>query len=89
MRHSKFRNDERASQIDVDRIVPLLDINFEDVAHALSIACIHDEDVWMLAVLLFDFVEEPLQVAFFADITLVGGDYAACCSRSDVCYQLV
>ena len=71
MRHSKFRNDERASQVDVDRIVPLLDINFEDVAHTLAIACIYDEDVWMLAMLLFDFVEESLQVAFFADITLV------------------
>lgn len=71
MRHSKFRYDERASQIDIDRIVPLLDINFENVAHALAIASIHDENIWMLAMLLFDFVEEPLQVAFFADITLV------------------
>ena len=72
MRHSKFRNNKRASQIDIDRVIPLLDVNVEDVAHALAIACIYDEDVGMLTMLLLDLVEKPLQVAFFADITLVG-----------------
>jgi hypothetical protein len=81
--HSKLRNNKRASQIDVDRIIPLLDVDLENVAHALAIACIHDEDIGMLAMLLFDFVEKPLQVAFFADITLVRGDCPACCLRGD------
>ena len=71
MWHSQLRNDERASQIDIDRVIPLLDVDFEDVAYALAMACVHDENVGMLAMLLFDFVEESLQVAFFADITLV------------------
>ena len=71
MWHSQLRNDERASQIDIDRVIPLLDVDFEDVAYALAMACVHDENVGMLAMLLFDFVEESLQVALFADITLV------------------
>lgn len=72
MRHSQLRNNKRASQIDIDRIIPLLDVNLEDVAHTLAIAGIHDKNIGMMTMLLFDFVEEPLQVAFFADITLVG-----------------
>lgn len=86
MRHSQLRNNKRASQVDINRIIPLLDVDLEDVAHALAVAGIHDKDVGMLAMLLFDFVEEALQVAFFADIALVGGDCSACCLGSDVCY---
>lgn len=71
MRHSQLRNDERASQIDIDRIIPLLDIDLEDIAHTLSIACIYDDNIGVLAMLLFDFVKESLQVAFFADIALM------------------
>lgn len=72
MRHSQLCNNKRASQVDIDRIIPLLDVNLEDVAHTLAIAGIHDKNIGMLAMLLFDFIEEALQVAFFADITLVG-----------------
>jgi hypothetical protein len=72
VRHSQLRDDERASQIDIDCVVPLLDVDIEDVARALAVTCIHNENVGMLAMLLFDFIEESLQVAFFADIALVG-----------------
>ena len=77
MRHSQLRNNKRASQINIDSIIPLLDVDLEDVACTLAIACIYDENIGMLAMFLFDFVEESLQVAFFADITLVGGDCSA------------
>jgi hypothetical protein len=77
MRHSKLRYNERAPQVDINRIIPLLDVNLKDVTCPLAVACIHNEDVGMLTMLLFDFVEESLQVAFFADIALVGGDCAA------------
>ena len=86
MRHSQLCDDERASQIDIDGVIPLLDVDLEDVAYTLSIACVHNENVGVLTMLLFDFVEESLQVAFFADITLVRGDRSACCLRRDVCY---
>ena len=72
MRHSQLGDDKRAPQIDINCIVPLLDVNVKDVTCALAVACIHDQDVWMLAMLLFDLVEESLQVAFFADVALVG-----------------
>lgn len=72
MRHSQLRNNKRASQVDINRVVPLLDTDLEDVANTLAVAGIHNKNVGMLAMLLFDFVEESLQVAFFADITLVG-----------------
>lgn len=57
MRDSKFRYNERASEIDINRVIPFLKLNFEDIAHSLAIAGIHDQNVGMLAVLLFDFVE--------------------------------
>lgn len=72
MRHRQLRNDERASQIDINRIIPFLDVNLEDIAHTLSISCVDDDNFGVMAMLLFDLVEESLQVAFFADITLVG-----------------
>jgi hypothetical protein len=72
MRHRQLRNDERASQIDINRIIPFLDVNLEDIAHTLSISCVGDDNFGVMAMLLFDLVEESLQVAFFADITLVG-----------------
>ena len=72
MRHSQLRNDERAPQVDIDSIIPLLDVDLEDVAHTFSISCVDDDNLGVMAMLLFDFVEESLQVAFFADITLVG-----------------
>lgn len=71
MWHSEFCDDERASEVHVDRVVPLLKFDLQNIAHSLAIAGIYDENVRMLAVLFFDFVEEALQVAFFADITLV------------------
>jgi len=60
MRHRQLRNDERASQIDIDRVIPLLDVDLEDVAHTFSISCVHNDNIWMLAMLLLDFVEESL-----------------------------
>jgi hypothetical protein len=72
VRHCQLRYDKRASQIDTDSIVPFLDVYLEDIAHTLAVARIHDEDVGMLTMLLFDFIEESLQVTFFANIALVG-----------------
>lgn len=72
VRHRQLCYDERASQVDIDRIIPLLDVDLEDVAHTFSISCVDDDNLGVMAMLLFDFVEESLQVAFFADITLVG-----------------
>jgi hypothetical protein len=72
MRHSQLRNDERAPQVDIDSIIPLLDVDLEDVAYTLAMACIRDYYIGVMTMLLFDFVKESLQVTFFADITLVG-----------------
>jgi hypothetical protein len=71
MWHSEFRYDERASEIDVDGMVPLLDVNLEDIAHSLAVASIHDKNVRMLAMLSFHLIEEALQISLFANITLV------------------
>jgi hypothetical protein len=43
----------------------------------------------MLAMLLLHFIEEALQIPFFANITLVGWDCSACCLRIDFLYQLI
>jgi hypothetical protein len=89
MWHSQFCYDERASEIDVDGMIPLLDVNFENVAHPLAVASIHDQNVGMLAMLLFHFIEESLQVSLFANITLMGRDCSACCLRTNFLYQTV
>lgn len=71
MRHGELCDDERASKVDIDRVVPLLEADVENAAHTLTIACVDDQNVRMLAMLLFDFVEETLEIFFFADIALV------------------
>jgi hypothetical protein len=70
-------------------MIPLLDVNLENIAHPLAVASIHDKNVRMLAMLLLHFIEESLQISFFANITLVGRDCSACCLRIDPLYQLI
>ena len=60
MRHRQLRNDERAPQVDINRIIPLLDVDLEDVAYTFAVPCVDDDNIWMLAMLLLDFVEESL-----------------------------
>lgn len=71
VRHSKLGDDEGTPKVDVDGVIPLLDIDLKDVTGPLAITRIHNENIRMLAMLLLYFVKESLKVPFFADIALV------------------
>lgn len=71
MRHGELGDDERASKINIHRVVPLLEVDVENAAHTLAVARVDNQDIRMLAMLLFDFVEETLEIFFLADVALV------------------
>lgn len=72
MRDGELCDDERASKVDIHGVVPLLETDVMNAAHTLTVARVDDQDIRMLAMLLFDFVEETLEIFFFADVALVG-----------------
>jgi len=57
MRHGQLGDDERTPQIHIHRVIPLLDVELEDVTNPLPVASIGYEDVGVLAMGCFDLVE--------------------------------
>lgn len=71
VRNGKLGDDERTSKVDVDRVIPFFDADIEDITCPLSVPSVDYQDIGMLAVLLFDFIEQTAKVFFFTDVALV------------------
>jgi hypothetical protein len=72
VRYGQLGDDERTSKVDIDSVIPLVEIKLEDIADPLPVASIGYQNIGMLAMRLFDLVEQALEVSFFGDIALVG-----------------
>lgn len=56
----EFSEDKAGAEVDVDGVVPFVEADVEDIACPLAVACVDDEDIWVMAVSLFDLVEETV-----------------------------
>ena len=72
MRHGQLSDDEGTAEVDIDRVVPFFETDVKDVTRPLPVAGVDDQNVWMLAMLLLDFVKQTLEIVFFTNIALVG-----------------
>jgi len=89
VRDRELCDKEARAEVDVDGVVPLFDADIEDIARALAISRIYDEDVWVLSMLLLNLVEETLQVIVFGYIALVGAELAVAGLRFQLVEQLI
>ena len=57
VRHGQLGDDEGAPKVDIDRVVPLLNVKFEDIADPLPVTSVGYDNIWVLAMGFFDLVE--------------------------------
>lgn len=89
VRNGKFGDDERASKVDIDRVIPFFDADVEDIACPFAVACVDYQDIGMLAMLLFDFIEQTAKVSFLADVALMRRYLLALGLRCKLFHQLI
>ena len=89
MRDGELGDEEAGAEVDVDGVVPLLDSYVEDVRHAFAVTGVHDEQIWMLTVLLLDFIEQTREVGIFGYVALVGTESATVGMRTKLSNELV
>lgn len=80
-RHAELGQDEAGAQIDVERVVKLVDVNVQNIRDALAVARVGHEDVGALVpadggVLLLELGEQPLNVRHRARVHGVHRDLA-------------
>jgi hypothetical protein len=73
MLHHALDQDKRRAQIDIDRVVKLLERDVPDLRHAFPVPGVRDENVRPLAVLGVDVGEHARNVVGLADVDLVRG----------------
>ena len=68
-----FAKNEAGAQIDRECVIPFVERDVDDLGNALSVACVRHQDVWTVAMVLFNLLEQLLYIISRRHVNFVEG----------------